>query len=244
MILVIDAGNTRIKWRWWSAGAWHAGGVATLADVGILASEVAEEQPSWVGVSCVAGEPTRRRLAQVLAALPGGVYWLSPRAEGHGLVNRYRVPETLGADRYAGLIGAVRLGYGPCVVVNAGTAVTIDALTAAGEFLGGLILPGIAIARASLAAGTAAIRDGSGRWLPYPRSTGDAVESGIREAVCGAIERMRARLSAEQAAEVRVVLSGGDAEGILPGVPAASVVDGLVMEGLLWIARDLGVPGA
>ena len=68
---------------------------------------------------------------------------------------------------------------GACVVVNAGTAVTVDALTAQGVFLGGLILPGLALMARSLAAGTADLPLQPGRFQPFPVNSVDAIRSGV-----------------------------------------------------------------
>ena len=81
-------------------------------------------------------------------------------------------------------------------MVNVGTAVTIDALTARGEFLGGLILPGLELMANSLCAGTAGLPLRPGRFEAFPTNTADAIHSGALQAVCGAIDRMERALGA------------------------------------------------
>ena len=78
-----------------------------------------------------------------------------------------------------------------CIVVNAGTAVTIDALDGDGVFRGGLILPGIDLMLRALADNTAALRTPPGAFANYPTTTADALFSGAVQAACGAIEQMR-----------------------------------------------------
>jgi type III pantothenate kinase len=176
-------------------------------------------------------------------------YWLKSSVTGHGIINQYDRPETLGVDRYAALIASYRGGYAPCVVASAGTAVTVDALAGNGEFMGGMILPGAGLMRRALGEGTAAVADVNGRWQAFPRSTGAAVETGIRTAMAGAVTAMRSRLSTQLGQAVATVITGGDADmlaGALSpdGVPGSvSINEYLVLEGLLWLARDMDVPG-
>lgn len=240
MILLLDIGNTRIKWGCREAGEWRGQGALPAGQAERLAAVIAEFGPAWAGVCCVAGEPDRGHVETLLADLPS--HWLRPQAEAHGIVNRYDRPESLGADRYAGLIACQRRGLAPCVVASAGTALTVDALAGEGEFLGGMILPGAALMRRALAEGTAAVPASAGDWQDFPRSTGDAVATGILTALVGTIEAMRARLTDEIAHEVPVVLAGGDAEGLAGHLSGPVMIENnLVLEGLLWLARDLGV---
>ncbi|MDD5363895.1 MAG: type III pantothenate kinase [Gallionellaceae bacterium] len=243
MILLLDIGNTRVKWGCREAGEWRGQGALALDRIEGLGAVIAESSPAWVGVCCVAGEATWRRIEAMLAGRPH--HRLQPEFEAHGIVNRYDRPESLGADRYAGLIACRRRGHAPCVLASAGTALTVDALAGDGEFLGGMILPGAALMRRALAEGTAAVPVLAGAWQAFPRSTGDAVATGILTALAGTVEAMRTRLADELAREVPVVLTGGDAEGLAGHLPGPVVIENnLVLEGLLWLARDLGVSDA
>jgi type III pantothenate kinase len=250
VILLLDAGNSRIKWGRWQDGAWRGRGAVPVSEPEALRPILAETAPDWVGVGCVAGDEVRAWLAVLLDAVGVEQHWLRPEAESHGVVNHYDRPETLGADRYAALIACVRNGYAPCVVASAGTAVTVDALAGGGEFLGGMILPGAQLMRRALGTGTASVAALSGTWRRFPRATGDGVETGIWTAISAAVAAMHGRLSSRLGRTVDTVLTGGEAEFLsdrladtaLPGV--ARVEEYLVLEGLLWVARDLGVPGA
>jgi type III pantothenate kinase len=243
LILLVDAGNSRIKWGIWSAGVWHGGGAFPLPEVDSIAAVVAEYRPAWAGVCCVANQETRARLARCLKPVPS--HWLASAAQSHGIINRYEKPETLGADRYAGLIAAFRAGLAPCVVVSAGTALTVDALSGEGEFLGGMILPGIGLMRRALAEATAGVPALTGGWRDFPCSTGDAVETGVLTAAIGAIEAMQQRLTGALGCEPAVRITGGDAEILAVRISATVTLErNLVLEGLLWLARDLGVSGA
>ena len=125
----------------------------------------------------------------------------------------------------------------PAVVVNAGTAVTIDALDSDGAFRGGVILPGIRLMLQSLAENTSALKVPPGSYEDFPTTTPDALYSGAMHAVCGAIELMRGRIRREDVA-VRCFVAGGAAHEIAPHLTGpVEVVDNLVLEGVLALAE-------
>src|SRR5204863_2422782 len=106
--------------------------------------------------------------------------------------NGYRDKGTLGADRWAAMIGArSEMPASAAAVVNCGTAVTVDALSAGGEFVGGVILPGLFLQRSALATGTAALRVGEGDETScLAMSTADAIAAGTLYGLAGAVERV------------------------------------------------------
>lgn len=241
LILAVDAGNTRLKWGLCHSGGWRCKGWLPVDEAGGLAAAIPPVQPARAVVSCVAGEAVRAVLAAQLERLGLDVLWVEAQAEGYGVHNRYHAPAQLGADRYAMLVAAWQLGLAPSVIVGAGTAVTVDALAEDGTFLGGLILPGPEIMRKALAAGTAGVRMLTGRVGEFPRSTGDAVETGIWRALTGAVEDMRGRLSRVSGRPVGVVLTGGEATALAAQVAEPRrVLEDLVLEGLAYIARLAG----
>ena len=123
-------------------------------------------------------------------ALDAEPLWLRAQAEAAACINRYERPEQLGPDRWAALIAARTLHAGPCLVVNAGTATTVDMLTGDGTFLGGSILPGVELMRFVLHEHTGKLPIQEGGFRDAPRNTVDAIETGCRHAQAGAIERM------------------------------------------------------
>ena len=162
--------------------------------------------------------------------------FISAKAEQCGVRNAYDQPAQLGSDRWAALIAAWHHEHAACLVVNCGTATTIDALSGAGEFLGGLILPGVDMMRHSLAAGTAQLEAVEGSWREFPRNTADAMTSGAIQATVGAILRQHELLGVPGA---RCLLSGGAADSVQPhlGVPLLRV-DNLVLQGLQIIGQE------
>ena len=161
--------------------------------------------------------------------------WVKAKRRECGVTNGYGRPDRLGADRWAALIGAWSILRGPCLVVTAGTATTVDILRGDGRFVGGAIIPGLELMKRSLARNTAGLPLARGRFSAEPRNTADAIETGCLLAQAGAIERAFATV--EQGAAC--VLAGGAARRIVVhlGIPVR-LVDNLVLEGLVRIAED------
>lgn len=239
MLLLVDAGNTRIKWALAPAGAapgdWLAHGAVPHAELERLV-------PAWAGhgvtraiVSNVAGAAMA---AQLQAVLPVAPTWFTARAELAGLVNRYRDPAQLGSDRFAAALGARTLAPGKALVVaTCGTATTVDAVSARGEFLGGMILPGLGLMLGALARGTAQLPQVVPGAAPptFADHTSDAILSGCLAAQAGAIERACARLPA-----ALCIVSGGAAPGIAPLLTVPHwMLDNIVLVGLHAAAPHL-----
>ena len=235
--LLVDAGNTRVKWALVDGGRWVTQGGSDYAEWSQLQNVLAPGMACLV--ASVAGAEQEQRLAELLGAAAIEPTWLASSAECAGVTNAYLMPTQLGVDRWMGLIGARARTCDPVLVVSAGTALTVDALSAEGVFLGGVIAPGLGLMRRSLAEGTAGIGETAGHWQPFPRCTADAVESGITAALCGAIAQQYARLAERSPGRPRCLLSGGDATMLLPhlGVPAEHA-PALVLEGIDRVARE------
>ena len=238
-VLAVDAGNTRIKWGVHDGTRWLTQQWIATASVAQLNHALAGvPAPRAIVVSNVAGTVLRRELQRALPAKPAPRWIASARAQC-GVSSGYDEPAQLGCDRWAALIGARRLFRVAAVVVNAGTALTVDALTGDGVFAGGVIVPGADLMRKALADNTDALKMRAGAFRFFPGTTGDAIMSGAINASCGTIERMaRFLVEAGQAAPL-CVLSGGGAALIAPHLNLeVQVVDNLVLEGLLTIARE------
>ncbi|MCX7194429.1 MAG: type III pantothenate kinase [Proteobacteria bacterium] len=154
-----------------------------------------------------------------------------------GVRNPYEHPALLGSDRWAALIAAWHQERASCLVVNCGTATTVDALSAEGEFLGGLILPGVDMMRSSLALGAAQLAHAEGVWRVFPRNTADAMFSGSIQATVGAIRLQFEALAVH--GSVRCLLSGGAADNVQSHLKLPLVrVDNLVLRGLQIIGQE------
>ncbi len=237
VMLLIDIGNSRTKWAISSDGVWTQQGAAGLGEWGTVRQAFAGLAPVHRIVACnVAGDDAAALLGEACAALSCPVEFVTARETQCGVRNGYAQPDRLGADRWVALIAAWRQTRAPCLVVNCGTATTVDALSAKGEFLGGLILPGIDMMRNSLLQGTARVKEANGRWQAFPRSTDDAVVSGAIQATVGAIHRQYELLGVPGAG---CVLDGGAADQIqsLLRLPVKRL-DNLVLRGLQIIAEE------
>ncbi|GAA4020826.1 type III pantothenate kinase [Actimicrobium antarcticum] len=247
MLLLVDAGNTRIKWALVDPhralpkcsgdgrvdAGWLASGAVLQADVATLAQVWQHCGANRVVVANVAGPAVRERLAQLLHDTLGVTpQWFTSSANAAGLRNGYRNPLQLGCDRFASMIGARALFPAQALlVVTCGTATTIDAVSAAGDFMGGMILPGLGLMATSLARHTAQLPQiGAAFVVPplFADNTDDAILSGCLSAQAGAIERA---LAAHPGA--RCILSGGAAVAVMAtlSVPMTHV-DNLVLLGL------------
>jgi type III pantothenate kinase len=239
MLLLVDAGNTRIKWAIAALdaapGDWTAHGAVPHAELDRLQAAWAGQGLTRAIVSNVAGHAMQAQLAALLAPLlPAAPQWFTSRAELGGLRNRYRNPAQLGSDRFAAALGARCLAPGKALVVaTCGTATTVDAVTAGGEFLGGMILPGLGLMLGALARGTAQlpqVAPGERYAAPpvFADHTSDAILSGCLAAQAGAIERACAALPADLC-----IVSGGAAASVAPLLSVPHwMLDNIVLVGL------------
>src|SRR2546423_4676028 len=206
MILAVDCGNSRLKWGLHENGGWREAGA-------VLVSQLAGLEKSWrrlapadkVVVANVAGQSVRKRLENLFARRSLVPAWVKAKRYECGVTNGYRRPDQLGPDRWAALIAAWSILRGPCLVVAAGTATTVDVLRGDGRVVGGVILPGLDLMKRSLARGTAELPLARGRFSAEPRNTADAIETGCLLAQAGAIERAFAAMEHGAAC----VLAGG-----------------------------------
>jgi type III pantothenate kinase len=239
-VLAIDSGNTRIKWGVHDGGVWSAQGAIPTAESATLFEALRSSLPADKAIaSNVAGTEVRSRIEAACKRAEVGITFIRSERRQLGVENGYRDPGQLGSDRWAALVAAHAVIPGHKLVVNAGTALTIDALTAEGRFLGGLIVPGPALMRRSLERGTAGLRLTEGTLQEFPESTPDAITSGAIQAAVGAIERLAKVMAARGCPPGRIILSGGAAAELAESLPIATIHrENLVLDGLLLIARD------
>lgn len=238
MNLLIDAGNTRLKWGLHDGRNWCARGAMSTETPDALAAALADlPPPQRLFGANVAGPAVAAAMARVGARWQLEPEWLVPAGQAVGVRNAYLDPAQLGPDRWAALIGARTVHGGAALVVTAGTATTADVLSADGLFCGGVILPGLDLMRRSLARDTARLPLADGHFEATPRRTVDAIFTGCLHAQAGAVERMF-RLVAD-GPDAICLLNGGAAGALAPllGCPLRQV-DNLVLEGLARLAQD------
>jgi type III pantothenate kinase len=246
MNLLLDLGNTRLKWALAHGGEWLArGAVAWDEDVPAVLAQAWRELPrpaQVFGASVVDGARETRVAALAVSAFAQDVTWLRTPVAACGVRNAYAEPQRLGVDRFLSMVAAHAAGDSPCVLAGIGTALTLDALAADGRHLGGLIAPGPRLMQQSLLGATARVRpERPGRVLEAADNTADAVASGCWLAAVALIERFAARMSPELGGAPRLVVHGGDAGELLPllALPARQAADS-VLRGLAAWAADPG----
>lgn len=240
MNLLIDFGNTRIKWAHFDEGRLQAGGVFAHR----AAAWIAELKREWsectrvdrvLVASVVAAEREAELAALVQQRFGIGAEFLRSPAAALGVRNAYVHPERLGIDRFLAMAAAHAEHAGARVLISVGTAMTLDALDADGLHHGGLIVPSPQLMRESLFAGTARLVASEGQYEEMPGNTADAIVSGALDAAAGAIERFRATATRRFGHAPGLLLTGGGADELAPLIGCADRVHDLVLRGLaLW----------
>jgi len=248
MAVLVDIGNTRIKWASLEHGRLVGRGSAVhrdSLDEGIAALDAALPAKPRIIASNVAGEAVRARLEALVECRPGASLELvATSAQRFGVRCAYADPSRLGVDRWVAVLAAHHAARAAAAcVLNAGTAVTFDAVDAAGAHLGGLILPGANLQAAALDRHTSnigptapAIAVARGLEL-LGRNTDAAVGNGAWLALAAALDRAVATVASALRAAPVVYLTGGDADALQGWLETrVELRADLVLEGLALFA--------
>ena len=238
MKLLIDLGNTRLKWALGDGAELHAGGAVAHAggqsvDFAALWKDMPNVGATWI--ASVAATALDAMLAESLREHCGTApHFVRSRAESCGVRNAYAQPERLGVDRFLSLIAAHAHAPQATVIASCGTALTLDALAADGTHLGGLIAPAPDLMRAALLGNTARLGDvDNARIVELADNTADAVESGSWLAAVALIERFVARATSAFGVAPALVLGGGGAPRLADLIALPLRIDAeLVLRGL------------
>jgi type III pantothenate kinase len=242
--LLLDIGNTRLKWGEIENGAIrHTGHIALQKihddGLGALTSKLPRDV-SAVSASNVAGTSFATRLSGVIGMhCSCDVHFARSERQAFGVTNSYRQPRRMGVDRWVAMIGAWAELESACVIVDAGTAVTIDVVDDDGQHLGGQILPGVALMSSALADETSDIPKSGRRRSAFATGmdifasdTTKAVACGTQSALLGAIERS-IKVLRSNGYDPTIILTGGDASRILKSLGETSLHrPHLVLQGL------------
>lgn len=232
---LFDLGNTRLKFA----------PLSPDGEVGEVQAR-AHDKPDWQArlpsgatawVCDVASSTLSLELLQALATRFHRVSIARTSAAFAGVRVAYAQPERLGVDRFLALLGARGLGAGPWLVVGVGTALTIDLLAADGRHVGGRIAPSPAVMRAALQARATHLPVDGGRYVEFATDTRDALASGCDGAAFALVERSLAHARDALGRDALVVLHGGGAPALAPGIDGARVEPALVLQGLAAWAR-------
>jgi type III pantothenate kinase len=249
MILVIDVGNTRLKWAWLTSTGLSDQQAVVHRDAkpGIWTTTLFEsgQRPSRVLVSNVAGPVMAKTLAKLAKKVfRVDIEFVTAAREFDGLTSGYLDPSLLGADRWLGLIGAWTRAHGALCVVDAGTAVKVDAVDSDGQHLGGLIAPGIHMMREELMSNTSDIAKAAFNSTPslagvLANNTIAAVSRGAVFALAGMADRAAEVIQQSTGAAPKLFITGGDANMIAGTMRArGEIVPDLVLQGLAVIAAQ------
>lgn len=240
MKLLIDFGNTRLKWALLEHGRLRQGGVFAHADRSLEAALHLEwPELARIDTVLVASVVDAAREAELAALVQARFHmraeFLRSPAQALGIRNAYAEPAWLGIDRFLGLAALHAAHAQPQVLASAGTALTLDALAADGSHLGGIIVPGLALMRSALLARTARTHQPGGSFHEMPASTADGVFSGAVYAAAGAVESFRAMAAQRLGATPALFLTGGAADELTPLLAGVGRRHDLVLRGLaLW----------
>ena len=251
--LLIDLGNTRVKWAWQSLGRPElddhgaepvAAGLSNcpfLAHQGVVAGALA---------SNVAGDEPGRELARLVRdRLGADLVFARPGRKACGVTAAYANPSNLGADRWAAMLGAHALGPHNYCIVDAGSAVTMDFLLADGRHLGGYIAPGRDMSLTAMAQGTADLGSRLADHSDTPADIGpgtdsaEAIRKGVLASQIGLVRIGMEMLTALGGRTPRLLLTGGESDLLLAtgALPEARLIPDLVLRGLAALALELSI---
>jgi type III pantothenate kinase len=247
-VLLIDVGNTRIKWarlKGEDLGHAHAAVHANWRTEDYARRLIGAVAPERILASSVAGPAVRFALTQAARRRRVPISFVSVPARRAGITVGYAESWRLGVDRFIGMVAAHHLFGGvPVCVAGIGTALTLDLIARSGRHFGGAIIPGPVLMVGTLLSSTWGIRrraTGGRRRLrgPFGRSTRDAIEAGAHYAAAALIDRAVDEATALVGRPPLVVLTGGGAAGVRPLLhsPAVGVPD-LVLRGLAVLATQ------
>ena len=241
MILELDCGNSLIKWRFVSTPDFQV----LQQGSGESASDLLDTLPrlqmlALSGcrmVSVRSGPETEEIKAAVTDCLGVEVVLAKPSRQLGGVINGYEDYAALGLDRWLAVVAAYNLARGSCLVVDLGTAATVDLINADGVHLGGYITPGLSLLREQLFGHTKRIRYSTAMSEQSPVSahpgitTAEAVERGCRLMLKSYITTQIVEAAERLGDDVSIYATGGDAS-LLANVPGVRIVPDLVFKGL------------
>jgi type III pantothenate kinase len=248
--LLFDAGNTRLKWGYLSGGRISKSGSVTHEQLhdkgfGVLTTRL-PRTVSHAIASNVAGPGFATRLSGVIGLhCDLDLRFARCDRQAYGVTTRYKQPRRLGIDRWVAMIGARSEFRSALCVVDAGTAMTIDAVDRTGQHLGGQIIPGLQLMADTLRKETSDIakatrkpRDPGDELGIFGRSTDEAIANGALTAASGAIEAAVKRLRSA-GMRPKIVLTGGDASRILKQLNSNAIHrPNLVLQGLATMLQS------
>lgn len=245
--LLLDIGNTRIKWvliegeNMLAGGQWFHDAEYGLSLIQIDPNDV----PGQIIVSNVAGSEIRQQVidwAHKTYSLP--VHFVVASSEDYDVKNAYETPDDLGSDRWLSLIACHSLYQADTCVVDAGSAITIDLLTAAGKHLGGYILPGFTSLKQALHRDTSLIQHSPdlsrSANLQPGKSTSECIDNGSLVAICSTIEGVVQNFEKQTGEKIQCIVTGGDGTRLSDKLHLPHLLEpALVLKGMAIVGNRL-----
>ena len=237
MYLLIDAGNSRIKWLYGNAvpGIVEAASYKEDWRTKLWRAWHLLPEPRRIAISCVNNASIETEVAAIVDDLWGKPLqtFTAQKTTNHTLTVAYDEAHTLGADRYLAMLGARGLTHEPLCVVGCGTAITLDVVERDGQHIGGLILPGIRLAENALLQNTQKLRPM--RWTPNPlgKDTASCIGAGIHHAIPAGINGIMDELETTTGHYYHRFAFGGDAQILFGNRPDYRIEPDLMFRGMI-----------
>jgi len=243
MNLLIDIGNTRLKWVLQQSGKLDSFGATDHNQDDFSATLISAWQllalPDCIYIACVSSTELKQLLITIIGQLwpHCPIHEIHTEKYSHSVSNAYINPEKLGVDRWLAMLGAFEHYSAPLCVVDFGTAITLDVIDEHGQHLGGMIMPGLSLLKQSLSKGTADLSFCSETHTQgLANDTQAAIYNGCLYAVKGFVEAGLIQIAQTS----RLILTGGDAEFLADTLKLDAVVDTeLVFKGMALLSGEL-----
>lgn len=232
--LVIDAGNTRIKWT-----LFQGDGIVDKWAQDSFDVQRCDHPTQIVLASVRAVAEDEALIAEIQTVLPDTpLRRVQSERQACGVQNSYAEPHRLGVDRWLGAIAAYKDYGGPVVIIDAGTAIKAEFVDASGVHLGGYIVPGLELMANSLIDKTAKIRyqdsEQTAKVGEIPHSTADAVQQGCLEMALGFVQRLY-----EKHGDARWIATGGSSQMLMDALAIECTLDEhLVAKGAKYVLEE------
>ncbi|MBQ0754401.1 MAG: type III pantothenate kinase [Gammaproteobacteria bacterium] len=250
MVLYLDVGNTALKWRCYHDGTTMQGGGVHCRDwaeqIETLSGALPAAMPDRIVIGSVAGRDAdallREEVVAVLKREPE--FYYSPQS-WNGLVNSYDEPSRLGVDRWLAVVEAWHRS-GAAIIIDCGSAITLDVVGRDGRHGGGFIVPGMKMLEQSLIGGTGSVRTESVGLRAFTPgvSTSECVHNGILLMCVAFVTDAVVALQNTLQDTCSIYMTGGDASALQPYLTAqVDVVPDMVLDGLERIFPQTDVRG-
>lgn len=241
-MLWLDIGNSRMKWLYGTAADEHGGALAYRQPDDLQSAPIWQAIPKGTPVwaSSVANPSVRQAVETAAKQIAdANVHWARSEQERNGLRNSYQDISRLGVDRWMVMLAAWQQEQSAFVVVDAGSAITVDYVDGNGQHLGGHIVPGLNLMTRALFSGTANVKFNALDWgeIGPGKSTEQCVHHGVFAMATGYLEYLLTQWHGASAA--RWLITGGDALRLQSALSIeAEWRPNLVIEGLQIFAEE------